>query len=149
MLRFIPCSPAELPMTLLLEADPNEQAVSAYLKDSYGFSAILQEQTVGVCVVKPDALSGAELMNIAVDPAHQAKGIGHGLLAFVIEQLRAKGFTRLELGTGTFGYQLTFYQRHGFRVVEVVKDHFVEHYPEPIFEDGIQHQDQLILSLDL
>lgn len=38
--------------------------------------------------------------------------------------LAEKNVRRVELGTGSVGYQLTYYQRHGFRVAAVVKDHF-------------------------
>lgn len=60
-----------------------------------------------------------------------------------------KGVSRVELGTGSFGHQLTYYQRHGFRVDAVVKDHFLIHYPEPLMEYGIQHKDMLRLYLEL
>lgn len=50
-------------------------------------------------------------MNIAVAAGHQGRGIGALLLRHAIEQARQLGAQRLELGTGTFGHQLTFYQR--------------------------------------
>ncbi|CDI94197.1 IAA acetyltransferase [Pseudomonas aeruginosa PA38182] len=56
---------------------------------------------------------------------------------------------RIELGTGTFGYQLAFYQRVGFRVDKVVKNYFLDNYDQPIYEMGIQHKDMLRLSLIL
>jgi hypothetical protein len=55
----------------------------------------------------------------------------------------------VELGTGTFGYQLSFYQRFGFRVDSVWKNHFINNYDDPIFEDGIQLKDMLRLTLKL
>ncbi|WP_331435775.1 hypothetical protein [Photobacterium gaetbulicola] len=53
------------------------------------------------------------------------------------------------MGTGTFGYQLAFYQREGFRVVGIDKDFFLDHYDEPVMENGIQHKDMLRLQLIL
>jgi hypothetical protein len=50
---------------------------------------------------------------------------------------------------GSFGHQLTFYQRAGFRVVAVEPDYFLQHYPEPLFENGLQHRDRLRLALAL
>ncbi|WP_308364978.1 MULTISPECIES: hypothetical protein [unclassified Microbulbifer] len=55
---------------------------------------------------------------------------------------------RLEVGTGTFGYQLTIYQRQGFRVERIDKNFFLKNYPEPIVENGIQHRDMLRLTLE-
>ena len=63
----------------------------------------------------------------------------------MLSQLPSKGINRVELGTGTFGYQLIYYQRLGFRVESVVKDYFLRHYSESIYENGIQHQDSLRL----
>ena len=63
--------------------------------------------------------------------------------------MRKKSIKRLELGTGTFGYQLAYYQRHGFRVESVVRDHFLINYSQPIYEDGIQHRDMLRLIIEL
>jgi hypothetical protein len=68
-------------------------------------------------------------------------------LKWVIDFFRNYGARQLEVGTGTFGYQLAFYQRHGFRVTSIDCDFFVKNYPEPILEDGIQLVDMLRLTL--
>jgi ribosomal protein S18 acetylase RimI-like enzyme len=86
-------------------------------------------------------------MNIAVQPAQQKSGYGTALLKWVINFFREHGASRLEVGTGTFGYQLAFYQKHGFRVTGIDHDFFVNNYPEPLFEDGIQLFDMLRLTL--
>ena len=90
-----------------------------------------------------------QLYNIAVCPSAQKRGVGTALLRHVIEEARGKGVSRLVLGTGTFGYQLAFYQRAGFRVDAVIKNHFVDNYDEPIFDSGIQLKDMLRLVLEL
>ncbi|MFD1557022.1 GNAT family N-acetyltransferase [Paraburkholderia silviterrae] len=89
-----------------------------------------------------------ELMNIAVRPEQQQLGVGSRLLLWVIELYRDAGARALEVGTGSFGYQLTFYQRHGFRVVAIDRDFFVMHYQEPIFEEGIRLRDMLRLRIE-
>lgn len=86
-------------------------------------------------------------MSIATQPALQKSGYGTALLKWVIDFFRKSGASQIEVGTGTFGYQLAFYQRHGFRVTAIDRDFFVNHYPEPIFEDGIQLFDMLRLTL--
>jgi hypothetical protein len=53
------------------------------------------------------------------------------------------------VGTGTFGYQLAWYQRAGLRVQAVVRDFFLDQYDEPIVEDGIRHRDMLRLAVVL
>ncbi|ELI6434416.1 MULTISPECIES: GNAT family N-acetyltransferase [Aeromonas] len=146
---FIEIDPDQLPLTLLLEADPSEQRIAAYLPDALGFGACKDDEIVGACVANCIGEQIVEIFNIAVAPEYQQRGIGSDLLRFVLESLAEKGVRHVEIGTGSFGHQLTNYQRHGFRVDAVVKDHFLTHYPEPLIENGIQHRDMLRLSLAL
>lgn len=141
-------TPSEVPMELLLLADPCEEAIKSYLYQSRCFIASAKGSVVGVCVIKPIYERALELMNIAVSPSVQQNGVGTQLLRYVIEKVKASGAQRLEVGTGSFGYQLTFYQRQGFRVDCIDKDFFLKNYPEPIIENGIQHKDMLRLSLE-
>lgn len=148
-ISFSEVTPQHIPASLLLEADPSASSIASYLLDSWCVIATSDDNVVAACVVKPIGTQRAELFNIAVSPDFQGKGCGTQLLRYMIQFVRAKDMKRLELGTGTFGYQLTFYQRMGFRVFDVVKDHFLDNYDEPIWENGVQHKDMLRLYLDL
>ncbi len=138
---------SEAPMDLLLFADPSRTKVEGYLRQSRCYIATLKEQSVGVCIVKQISADTYELMNISVAPKYQKNGIGKKLLQHVIISTREAKANRLEVGTGTFGYQLAFYQREGFRVNAIDKDYFKVNYDEPIYEDGIQLKDMLRLVL--
>ena len=127
----------QAPMALLLEADPNISLIARYLQDSHCVVARLDNAIVGAYVIKALTVDTWELMNIAL------------LLHHAIDQARQLGAKRLELGTGSFGHQLTFYQRAGFRVVAVEPDYFLQHCPEPLFENGLRHRDRLRLALEL
>jgi GNAT superfamily N-acetyltransferase len=137
----------DAPMELLLLADPSEDKVRSYLPRSQCFVASSDGVVVGACVVQPLDAGAYELMSIAIQPAHQKSGYGTVLLKWVIDFFRKSGASQIEVGTGTFGYQLAFYQRHGFRVTAIDRDFFVKNYPEPIFEGGIQLFDMLRLTL--
>ncbi len=104
---------------------------------------------VGVCVTNKNESGALEIFNIVVIPEKQNKGIGTELLKFVIAYYEDIGAPKLELGTGTFGYQLLYYQRFGFRVESVWKNHFVDNYSDPIYDHGLQLKDMLRLSLEL
>jgi ribosomal protein S18 acetylase RimI-like enzyme len=145
LIREIP--PADAPIDLLLLADPSEAKVRASLTGSQCFVAVQDGATFGACVLHEHAPGVHELMSIAVQPAQQRGGVGSALLRHVIAYCEQAGATVLEVGTGAFGYQLAFYQRHGFRVTAIDRDFFVRNYPEPVFEDGIRHFDMLRLSL--
>lgn len=149
MLQIVAVSPEEMPMRLLLEADPSENRIQRYLNAGWCYLALKSGVPVGVCVLGPADGGAMELYNIAVCPSVQKQGVGTALLRHVIEDARSKGVGRIELGTGTFGYQLAFYQRAGFRVEAVIKDHFVENYDAPIVDSGIQLKDMLRLALQL
>jgi ribosomal protein S18 acetylase RimI-like enzyme len=149
MMKIKEISPDLVPQKLLLEADPSIERINQYLEDSLCYVAVIQKEIVGVCVLKPIDKNRIELFNIAVLPENQKSGIGSQLLQFVLDSLREKNFESVELGTGTFGYQLTFYQRFGFRVDSILKDYFINNYDEPIFENEIQLKDMLRLILKL
>ncbi|MCL4810774.1 MAG: GNAT family N-acetyltransferase [Thermoanaerobaculia bacterium] len=134
-------------MELLLLADPSEARVRSSLSGSRCFVASRGAVVVGACVVQARGTGAHEVMSIAVLPAYQKSGYGTALLRWVIELFRCAGARQLEVGTGTFGYQLAFYQRQGFRVTSIDHDFFVENYPEPILEDGIRLRDMLRLTL--
>lgn len=137
-----------VPMDLLLQADPSKTNVEGYLRQSKCFIAAFKDQVVGACIVKLVSEDTHELMNISVSSEHQKKGIGRKLLQHAIISTRKTGVKRLEVGTGTFGYQLAFYQREGFRVDAIIKDHFLINYEESIYENGIQLKDMLRLVLN-
>lgn len=136
------------PIELLLEADPSLEKIKAYLPHSKCFVAIHQGKPVGAYVVRLIAPAVYELMSIAVSPEHQRKGIGSELLRHAVDAVHDIGARRLEVGTGTFGYQLAWYQREGFRAYIVERDFFLVNYKEPIYENGIQLKDMLRLAVD-
>lgn len=145
LIQDVPTTDA--PIELLLLADPSEDKIRAYLPRSTCFVASNEGVIVGACVVQPLGAGAHELMSIAVQPAHQKLGYGTALLKWVIDFFRKSGASQIEVGTGTFGYQLSFYQRHGFRVTGIDHNFFIDNYPDPIIEDGIQLFDMLRLTL--
>ena len=139
--------PDQVPLKLLLEADPDPEKISDYLSKSMVYAVIQQKNIIAICVILPKNDSVFELMNIAAHREHQAKGIGNKLLNHVIATIKAMNAEKIVVGTGSFGYQLAFYQKAGFRVQSVDHDFFLNNYAEPVFESGIQHKDRLILEL--
>ena len=142
-------SEKDVPMSMLLHADPSESCIAAYFPGAQCFGAFVHDSLVGVCVTNLNKSSVWEIFNIVVVPKWQQQGIGTRLLESVISHFRDSGEKSLELGTGTFGYQLLLYQRFGFRVVSIRENFFVDNYPEPIFEQGVQLRDMLRLRLTL
>ncbi|GAM54252.1 acrtyltransferase [Vibrio ishigakensis] len=150
MVKVKQVKPSDIPMSLLLEADPDEAMVLSYLESCLAFVLIEEDKVAGACLLRQESDgNSAELMNIAIWPDKQKLGLGSVLLEGVLTSESVTRLDKIWLKTGTFGHQLSFYQRQGFRVERVVKNYFVDNYPEPIYENGIQHQDMLILELKI
>jgi ribosomal protein S18 acetylase RimI-like enzyme len=140
----------ELPMELLLLADPSETIVKEYAARGECFVAELENKIVGVYVLLPTRPETIELVNVAVAEELHGRGIGKQLVVDAIKVAREKGYKTIEVGTGNSGVgQLALYQKCGFRIVGVDLDFFVRHYPEEIYENGIQCRDMIRLSQDL
>lgn len=138
------------PMHLLLLADPSEQNISTYLHAGETYVAVEVEEIIGVYVLSEIAPTKVEIMNVAVTENQQGKGVGKALIQHAIQTAKNGGMTSVEIGTGNSSIQqLALYQKCGFRMSEIIHNHFVEHYEEPIFENGIQCRDMVRLKLDL
>ena len=90
------------------------------------------------------------MVNIAVREEQHGRGIGKRLIMDAIRVAETNGYKTIEIGTGNSSIgQLAFYQKCGFRIIGVDIDFFIKHYPEEIFENGIQCRDMIRLSRDL
>jgi len=95
-----------------------------------------------------------EIMNVAVSPEKQGMGIGRQLLQAAEEAILSQhlGAKRpiVVIKTGSLpSAALTLYQKQGYVEKERVKNYFTTHYVEPIFENGQQLFDQVILEKQL
>lgn len=146
-----PLKPEEdLPYHLLLLADPSEEMLSRYLGESEILVAISGDEVVGVCVIYPVDELTAEVKNIAVSEDHQKKGIGRGLLEEAAAAARNKGFKFLLIGTGDTGFsQIRLYESAGFKISGIKRNFFTDNYPEPLFENGLQIKDMVLLRKSL
>jgi ribosomal protein S18 acetylase RimI-like enzyme len=140
----------KLPMELLLLADPSEEIVMEYVSRGECFVAEQEQKIVGVYVLLPTRPETIELVNVAVAEKQQGRGIGKLLVMDAIKAAKTKGCKTIEVGTGNSGIgQLALYQKCGFRIVGVDLDFFIRHYPEEIYENGIQCRDMIRFSLNL
>ena len=135
-------------LPLLLLADDAEDHVRAHLDDGHVFGLVDGGTIVGAvqAVEREDAESArtVELTLVAVAEAHQGRGVGKRLVSLVLDELRSLGFVRALVGTSNAGIgQLAFYQRCGFRMLSIERDHFdaARGYDGTEMENGIVHRD--------
>lgn len=139
-----------VPMELLLLADPSDTLVENYLKNGLCFIAEHEQSTIGTYVLLRKYAETVEIMNLAVAPDFQGRGIGKRLIQHAVHSAKENGFKRIEIGTGNSSIgQLALYQKCGFRIIGIHHGFFTRHYVEPIFEDGIQCVDMIRLAREL
>ncbi|KOP81783.1 GNAT family N-acetyltransferase [Cytobacillus solani] len=140
----------QLPMNLLLLADPSRKLIEDYVNRGECYVCEKGKEINGVYVILPTRPETVELVNVAVSEAEQGKGIGKNLILDAIHRSKEKGYKTIELGTGNSSVgQLALYQKCGFRITGVDTDFFIRHYEEDIYENGIWCRDMIRLSQDL
>ncbi|NQZ76137.1 MAG: GNAT family N-acetyltransferase [Ekhidna sp.] len=137
----------DLPFHLFLLADPSIDLIKKYLIDSNVFLGQLNDQTLGALIMTSQN-NEAEIMNVAVDESYQGHGFGSHLIKHAINYCKENAISRLLIGTAdTSEDQLRLYQKLGFKKFDVKTDFFLSHYKEPIFENGRQAKDMIMLEL--
>lgn len=138
------------PRDLLLLADEGEASVDDYIHLGTCYVARLDGQIVGEYILIHTRPFTAEVVNIAVAPPFQRRGIGTQLLRHAVAAAREAGFRRLEIGTGDAGIgQIALYERCGFVRCGIDRDYFRKYYPSCIFEDGVECRDMVRLAMEL
>jgi len=139
-----------VPYNLLLLADPSKELIDQYITTGQLYLAKYNTEIIGCYVLFPWDSDTTEIKNIAINEKFQNQGIGSLLLKDAI--LRAKNgfYKKLVIGTGNSSTgQLYLYQKSGFRISEIRKNFFKENYSEPIWENGIECTDMILLTMDL
>ncbi len=146
-------------LPLLLLADEQESMIDRYLdrgtlyvledEDEKASDAARDEEdrtenVKAVCVVTDEGEGVLEVKNLAVEPKSQRKGYGRAMLHFIKEMYR-DSFSIFQVGTGDSPLTIPFYEKCGFRRFHVIKNFFIDNYDHPIYEDGKQLVDMIIL----
>jgi len=148
--KFVRLDMQKIPWELLLEADPSEGFVQAYISEAFTRVAWFEEKAIGVYALKRLSPTSFELMNICVAEQFHGTGMGRRLLGHAIGLAEAKGGREVHLGTGNSSLgPLRLYQRMGFRIVDVIPNYYPDNYPEPLVENGIPCVDMLRLKMML
>lgn len=140
------------PYDLLLLADETIEGINKYLFDSEVYVAKLTDSDAPVgafCLCRINA-STIEIMNIAVSEQYQGTGIGSQLLAESCNIAKEQGCKEIIVGTADCGIkQIRFYEKNGFIQYDIKKDYFTDIYDTPIYENGIQLKDMVMLKKSL
>lgn len=134
-------------MKLLQRADPSREHIQHYLTTGSCFVATCNGWTVGAMVLKEAAPGVMEIMNLAVTEAMEGRGFGKQLLQEAERICRERSYPCVRIGTGNSSIsQLALYQKAGYEITAMEKDHFIRHYQDPIYENGIRCRHKIILE---
>lgn len=131
-------------LELLLLADEQESMIDRYLERGEMY-ALFDDDLKSLCVVTHEGNDIYEIKNIATWPQHQGKGYGKALISHILKKYAPYASAML-VGTGNVPKILAFYKSCGFVDSHTIPRFFTDHYPDPIYEDGIQLVDMVYLK---
>jgi ribosomal protein S18 acetylase RimI-like enzyme len=132
-------------LPLLHDAEEDDERIRAAMRDPACRTYVTRhdDQPVAAAVVRWE--QPAEILYIAVDAESRGTGIGRRLVAAVQADVDADGRTLL-VGTANSSLDnIAFYQKCGFRMHSVKRDHF-EYIQPPLHEYGIRMRDMIVFS---
>jgi ribosomal protein S18 acetylase RimI-like enzyme len=142
----------DMPYDLLLLADETMDAIDKYAERSNVYVARHENsfQPIAAFVLKMPAETEMEIWNIAVASEFQCKGVGSYLLNWICLFAQLNNCKIIWVGTpDSASRQINFYKKNGFVISEVIKNYFIDNYPEPIFENGVYLKDMVLLKKTL
>ena len=119
-------------LNLLLEADPEKEAIDKYLEK--GEMYIIEEDGQAVCEVIVTQVDNdtCELKNIATSPKVRGKGYASKIIEYIFEVYKNK-YKRMIVGTTE--KMIPFYVLIGFtKYYKTIKNFFVDNYKEEIWD---------------
>jgi ribosomal protein S18 acetylase RimI-like enzyme len=153
-LRVVPAGSERDPYLPLFQlADESVDQVESYYQTGDLFALDAPDgRPIGIVLAIDEPDGSVELKAVAIDESLHGRGLGTHMLLGVLEELRARGVTRVVVGTSSSGIgQLAYYQKAGFRLAQVERDFFTTErgYPEGLLENGIPVRDMVWMDQQL
>ncbi len=137
---------SELPYHLLLLADETKEAIDQYIFKSEIYLLHDGIENIAVMALYKNSDTELEIKNVAVIESYRNKGIGSILMDKAKKIAKENRYQKLTVGTSDTGFQqIRFYEKNGFIKNGILKDFFIENYPAPIYENGLQMKDMVLL----
>jgi len=134
-------------LDLLLLADEQENMIDKYLERGTLF-ALYDGDLKSICVVTDEGEGNFEVQNLATYEKYQRQGYGTYLLNYVCHYYRQIGKAML-VGTGESPMTVPFYENCGFVYSHRLENYFIQHYEQPIMDNGVQLKDKVYFRREL
>jgi GNAT superfamily N-acetyltransferase len=142
----VPAPDAEELVPILHDAEEDDERIRAALRDPAGqaYAAYIGDRMVGAAVVHWGDPGPSEIRYLAVAGGERGKGLGRQIVAAIQADLPV-GRTLL-VGTANSALDnIAFYQKCGFRMYAVKRDHF-DYIRPPLAENGIVVRDMIVFD---
>nr|WP_315031484.1 N-acetyltransferase [uncultured Chryseobacterium sp.] len=138
---------SKIPYELLLLADETIEVINQYIFKCDIYLLHDGSENIAVMALYKNSDTELEIKNMAVIERYRSKGIGSILIDKAKEIAHNNHYKVLCVGTSDTGFQqIRFYEKNGFIKTGIRKDFFIENYPSPIFENGLQMRDMILLT---
>ena len=141
-----------IPFDLLLLADETMEAIDRYVNDSDIYVAKQHNSCNPVAVFVLQLLNPVEIeiKNIAVAENFQGNGVGSWLIKMIRQIAMQYGRAIIWVGTpDCASREISFYEKNGFKKAGMKKNFFIDNYPDPIFDNGVQLTDMVMLKMEI
>lgn len=130
---------------MLLMADPQKDMIESYLYQSEMFVLVNGGDVCSVCVIRLLKNRKCEMKNIVTRVQDRGKGYAGYLINYVCEYYSDVCDT-IYAGTGNSKRMIEFLEHCGFVNSHMAVNYYVDHYQEPIYEDGIRITDKVFMK---
>ena len=87
----------------------------------------------------------SEIIYMATVAELRGQGYGKAMMQAILDEARQRSVESICVGTANSSLSnIAFYQKCGFRINSVRKGYF-DYFPTPVYENGIQIRDMLVL----
>jgi ribosomal protein S18 acetylase RimI-like enzyme len=135
-------------VAVLHDAEEDDDLIRAALRDpdNQAYAATEDGLVVGAAVVRWQS-GRSEILYLGVAEERRGHGVGRRIIEHLVDELPAHG-GRLVVGTANSSLDnIAFYQRCGFRMDSVRRDHF-GYVDPPVTEFGIPMRDLIVFSYE-
>lgn len=140
----------KIPYYLLLLADETVESINKYIFNCEIYVLEQDNRIIALYALEVLNEEEVEIKNVAVAKEYQGQGIGKLLLEDATKRGRERGFRRIVIGTGDVsGMPMSFYLKEGFERYAVKKNFFIDNFTQPIYEQGVQLIDMIMLKKDV
>jgi len=136
-----------VPYDLLFQADEDDAKIAVYRNTAVFWAARVDDDIVGILGLLELNSGVAEIVNVSVRETFRRRGLATRLIEAAIAYARETGYRDLFIRTGDCGiWQISLYQRCGFRMDSIRKEYFLREYKVPIYENNIRCVNQVTLK---